>query len=129
MRRVITYGTFDVLHYGHINLLKRAKSLGDYLIVACSTDEFNKIKGKKALYPFEERKKMLESLRFVDLVIPEENWEQKASDIRNFFVDIFVMGDDWSGKFDELKQLCEVVYLPRTPDVCSTNTKSKLTFL
>ncbi len=129
MRRVITYGTFDVLHYGHINLLKRAKSLGDYLIVACSTDEFNKIKGKKALYPFEERKKMLESLRFVDLVIPEENWEQKASDIRNFFVDIFVMGDDWSGKFDELKRLCEVVYLPRTPDVCSTNTKSKLTFL
>ena len=129
MRRVITYGTFDVLHYGHINLLKRAKSLGDYLIVACSTDEFNKIKGKKALYPFEERKKMLESLRFVDLVIPEENWEQKATDIRNFFVDIFVMGDDWSGKFDELKQLCEVVYLPRTPDVCSTNTKSKLTFL
>ena len=123
MRRVITYGTFDVLHYGHINLLKRAKSLGDYLIVACSTDEFNKIKGKKALYPFEERKKMLESLRFVDLVIPEENWEQKASDIRNFFVDIFVMGDDWSGKFDELKRLCEVVYLPRTPDVCSTNTK------
>ena len=129
MRRVITYGTFYVLHYGHINLLKRAKSLGDYLIVACSTDEFNKIKGKKALYPFEERKKMLESLRFVDLVIPEENWEQKASDIRNFFVDIFVMGDDWSGKFDELKRLCEVVYLPRTPDVCSTNTKSKLTFL
>ena len=129
MQRVITYGTFDVLHYGHINLLKRAKSLGDYLIVACSTDEFNKIKGKKALYPFEERKKMLESLRFVDLVIPEENWEQKATDIRNFFVDIFVMGDDWSGKFDELKQLCEVVYLPRTPDVCSTNTKSKLTFL
>ena len=129
MQRVITYGTFDVLHYGHINLLKRAKSLGDYLIVACSTDEFNKIKGKKALYPFEERKKMLESLRFVDLVIPEENWEQKASDIRNFFVDIFVMGDDWSGKFDELKRLCEVVYLPRTPDVCSTNTKSKLTFL
>lgn len=129
MRRVITYGTFDVLHYGHINLLKRAKSLGDYLIVACSTDEFNKIKGKKALYPFEERKKMLESLRFVDLVIPEENWEQKATDIRNFFVDIFVMGDDWSGKFDELKRLCEVVYLPRTPDVCSTNTKSKLTFL
>ena len=123
MRRVITYGTFDVLHYGHINLLKRAKSLGDYLIVACSTDEFNKIKGKKALYPFEERKKMLESLRFVDLVIPEENWEQKATDIRNFFVDIFVMGDDWSGKFDELKRLCEVVYLPRTPDVCSTNTK------
>lgn len=129
MRRVITYGTFDVLHYGHINLLQRAKSLGDYLIVACSTDEFNKIKGKKALYPYEERKKMLESLRFVDLVIPEENWEQKASDIRNFFVDIFVMGDDWSGKFDELKRLCEVVYLPRTPDVCSTNTKSKLTFL
>ena len=124
MRRVITYGTFDVLHYGHINLLKRAKSLGDYLIVACSTDEFNKIKGKKALYPFEERKKMLESLRFVDLVIPEENWEQKASDIRNFFVDIFVMGDDWSGKFDFLKEEgIEVVYLPRTPEISSTQIR------
>ncbi len=124
MRRVITYGTFDILHYGHINLLKRAKALGDYLIVGCSTDEFNLMKGKKAFYPYQERKKLLESLRYVDLVIPEENWEQKPLDIKNYYADVFVMGDDWAGKFDFLKQYCDVIYLPRTPDVSSSNTKN-----
>ena len=126
MIRVITYGTFDVLHFGHINLLKRAKALGDYLIVAISTDSFNEIKGKKSFYTFEQRKKILESCRYVDLVIPEESWEQKIEDVQKYQADIFVMGDDWQGKFDFLKKICEVVYLPRTPDVCSTTTKEYL---
>ena len=126
MKRVITYGTFDVLHYGHINLLKRAKALGDYLIVGLSSDEFNKVKNKKSYYNYEQRKKILESLRFVDLVIPEDNWEQKISDIKEFRADIFVMGDDWEGKFDFLKEHCAVVYLSRTPDVSSTKIKEYL---
>lgn len=124
MRRVITYGTFDILHYGHINLLRRAKTLGDYLIVGCSTDEFNRLKGKAAFYPYEERKKMLEAMRFVDLVIPENSWEQKVDDIKQYFADVFVMGDDWMGKFDYLKNICEVKYLPRTKGVSSSRTKS-----
>ena len=126
MKRVLTYGTFDLLHYGHIRLLKRAKELGDYLIVALSTDEFNEIKGKKAYHNYETRKKMLEAIRYVDLVIPENNWEQKIDDVKTYKADIFVMGDDWEGKFDFLKDYCEVVYLPRTPDVCSTDTKKYL---
>lgn len=126
MKRVITYGTYDVLHYGHINLLKRAKALGDYLIVALSSDEFNAIKNKKSFYNYEQRKKILESLRYVDLVIPEHNWEQKISDIQKYQADIFVMGDDWEGKFDFLKEYCEIIYLPRTPNVCSTKTKEYL---
>ena len=126
MVRVITYGTFDVLHYGHINLLKRAKALGDYLIVGLSSDEFNEVKNKKSYYNYEQRKKILESLRFVDLVIPEDNWEQKISDIKEFRADIFVMGDDWEGKFDFLKEHCAVVYLSRTPDVSSTKIKEYL---
>ena len=126
MKRIITYGTYDVLHYGHINLLKRAKALGDYLIVALSTDEFNNLKGKKSYYTYEQRKKILESCRFVDLVIPEDNWEQKINDTQKYQADIFVMGDDWEGKFDFLKDYCEVVYLPRTPDVSSTQTKEYL---
>ncbi len=124
MKRVLTYGTYDVLHYGHINLLRRAKDLGDYLIVALSTDEFNAIKEKKSYYNYEQRKKILESIRYVDLVIPETNWEQKVSDIEKYQADIFVMGDDWEGKFDFLKKYCEVIYLPRTPDVSSTQTKA-----
>lgn len=124
MKRVLTYGTYDVLHYGHINLLRRAKELGDYLIVALSTDEFNAIKNKKSYYSYEQRKKILESIRYVDLVIPETNWEQKVSDIEKYQADIFVMGDDWEGKFDFLKKYCEVIYLPRTPDVSSTQTKA-----
>lgn len=126
MKRVITYGTFDVLHYGHINLLKRAKALGDYLIVVLSSDEFNLIKNKKSYYTYEQRKTILEACRYVDLVIPEYNWEQKVDDVKKFCADIFVMGDDWEGKFDFLKEYCEVVYLPRTPEVSSTQTKDYL---
>ena len=126
MKRVITYGTFDVLHFGHINLLKRAKELGDYLIVGCSSEEFNRIKNKKSYYTYEQRKMILEAVRYVDLVIPEDNWEQKRSDIKKYCADIFVMGDDWKGKFDELKDICEVVYLPRTPDVSSTQTREHI---
>ena len=127
MKKVITYGTFDLLHYGHINLLRRAKELGDYLIVALSPDEFNwNEKHKKCYFTYEERKKLLEAIRYVDLVIPEECWEQKRSDVKEFRVDTFVMGDDWEGKFDFLKDLCEVVYLPRTPDISTTQIKTDL---
>lgn len=127
MRKVITYGTFDLLHYGHINLLKRAKALGDYLIVGLSTDEFNwNCKQKRCYFTYEQRKQLLEAIRYVDLVIPERNWEQKSSDIREFHIDTFVMGDDWAGKFDFLKDLCEVHYLPRTPEVSTTQIKDEL---
>ena len=126
MKRIITYGTFDLLHYGHINLLQRAKSFGDYLIVGLSTDDFNAQKNKKCYFPYEKRKKMLEALRCVDLVIPEENWEQKQSDIKEFKVDTFVMGSDWTGKFDYLTDLCEVIYLPRTPEISTTKIKQEL---
>ncbi|MBQ9321474.1 MAG: glycerol-3-phosphate cytidylyltransferase [Eubacterium sp.] len=128
MKRVITYGTYDLLHYGHINLLQRAKALGDYLIVALSTDEFNwNSKQKKCYFTYEERKKMLEALRAVDLVIPEENWEQKRSDVKLYQVDTFVMGDDWKGKFDFLEEEgVEVIYLPRTPEISTTQIKSDL---
>lgn len=129
MKRVITYGTFDILHFGHINLLKRAKALGDYLIVGLSTDEFNAIKGKKSYYTYEQRKSILENLRFVDLVIPENNWAQKQDDIQKYQANIFVMGDDWKGKFDELKQICKVIYLPRTEGVSSTQTKNYINSL
>lgn len=127
MRKVITYGTFDLLHYGHINLLQRAKELGDYLIVALSTDKFNwDEKHKKCYFTYEQRKKLVEAIRYVDLVIPEENWAQKVSDVQEFRVDTFVMGDDWKGKFDFLKEYCEVVYLPRTPEVSTTQIKQDL---
>jgi len=126
MKRVITYGTFDLLHYGHINLLRRAKEYGDYLIVALSTDDFNLSKNKKCYFPYEKRKQLLEAIRYVDLVIPEENWEQKISDVKEFRVDTFVMGDDWEGKFDFLKEHCEVVYLPRTPEVSTSQIKKDL---
>ncbi|MCD7956829.1 MAG: glycerol-3-phosphate cytidylyltransferase [Lachnospiraceae bacterium] len=127
MRKVITYGTFDLLHYGHINLLRRAKEAGDYLIVALSTDEFNwKEKQKKCYFSYEERKQMVEAIRYVDLVIPEESWEQKVSDVKEFRVDTFVIGDDWEGKFDFLKEYCEVLYLPRTPEISTTQIKNNL---
>ncbi len=128
MKRVITYGTFDLLHYGHINLLRRARSLGDYLIVALSTDEFNlNGKHKKSYFSYEERKSLLEAIRYVDLVIPEKTWEQKVLDIKEYHVDTFVMGDDWAGKFDFLKEEgCQVVYLPRTPEISTTQIKSDL---
>jgi len=126
MKRVLTYGTFDMFHIGHLNLLKRAKELGDYLIVGVSTDEFNKIKGKKTLIPFEERKEIVKSIKYVDLVIPENNWEQKIDDIKKYKIDVFVMGDDWRGKFDFLKDYCEVVYLPRTEGISTTRLKENL---
>lgn len=128
MKRVITYGSFDLLHYGHINLLKRAKELGDYLIVCLSTDEFNeKEKHKKAYFSYDKRKMLLEAIRYVDLVIPEESWEQKVTDIHEYHIDVFVQGDDWKGKFDYLKnEGVEVVYLPRTPEISTTQIKKDL---
>lgn len=128
MKRVITYGTFDLLHYGHINLLRRAKALGDYLIVAVSTDEFNwQEKHKKCYFPYEQRKKLVESIRYVDLVIPETSWAQKATDAREYHIDTFVIGDDWAGQFDFLaKEGMEVIYLPRTPGISSTQIKCTL---
>ena len=127
MQRVITYGTFDLLHYGHINLLRRAKELGDYLIVALSTDEFNLEKGKKSYFSFEKRKQLLESIRYVDLVIPETSWDQKINDVHEFRVNSFVMGDDWAGKFDYLKnEGVDVVYLPRTPEISTSQIKQDL---
>ena len=126
MRRVITYGTFDTLHYGHIRLLQRARALGDYLIVGLSTDDFNTCKHKEAYHSWKERKAHLESIRFVDLVIPEEKWEQKPTDIQLYQADIFTMGSDWCGKFDDLKSLCEVVYLDRTEGISSTAMRSVL---
>ncbi len=130
MKRVITYGTFDLLHYGHINLLKRAKTMGDYLIVVLSSDEFNwKEKQKKCYFTYEERKNLLEAIRYVDLVIPENNWEQKITDVQEYHIDTFVMGDDWEGKFDFLKSYCEVVYLQRTPEISTTQIKKELNAL
>lgn len=127
MKKVITYGTFDLLHYGHINLLKRAKALGDYLIVALSTDEFNwNSKQKRCYFSYEQRKQLLEAIRYVDLVIPETCWEQKMEDVQEFKVDTFVIGDDWQGKFDFLNPYCEVNYLTRTPEISTTQIKKEL---
>jgi glycerol-3-phosphate cytidylyltransferase len=128
MKRVLTYGTFDLLHYGHIRLLKRAKELGDYLIVAISTDEFNAIKQKKAYHNYETRKEMLEAVRYVDLVIPEETWDQKVNDVKTYMVDTVVMGSDWKGNehFESLKDYCDVVYLDRTEGVSTTQIKKEL---
>ena len=128
MRRVLTYGTYDLLHYGHIRLLKRSKELGDYLIVALSTDEFNELKGKKAYHNYETRKKMLEAIRYVDLVIPENDWNQKIDDVKKYYVDVTVMGGDWEGdpRFEKLRDYCEVVYLPRTKGVSTSKIKKDL---
>jgi len=127
MKRVITYGTYDLLHYGHINLLRRARELGDYLIVALSTDEFNSIeKLKKTYFGYEVRKQMLESIRYVDLVIPEKSWKQKEDDIKKYDIDTFVIGNDWEGKFDFLKDICNVVYLSRTEEISTTKIKNDL---
>lgn len=126
MQRVLTYGTFDTLHYGHIRLLQRARALGDYLIVGLSTDEFNASKNKQAFHSWEERKAHLEALRYVDLVIPETTWEQKVDDVKLYHVDVFTMGSDWEGKFDELKALCEVIYLERTNGISSTMIRTGL---
>ena len=128
VKRVITYGTFDLLHYGHINLLRRAKQYGDYLIVALSTDDFNwNQKRKKCYFSFDKRKALLEAIRYVDHVIPEESWDQKVTDVREYHIDTFVMGDDWKGEFDFLQdEGVDVVYLPRTPEVSTTQIKRDL---
>ena len=126
MKKVITYGTFDMLHYGHVNLLRRAKALGDYLIVALSSDSFNATENKQSFFHYEHRRQMLEAIRYVDLIIPENDWEQKQEDIIKHNVNIFVMGNDWEGKFDFLKDICEVVYLERTPEISTTRIKNHL---
>jgi glycerol-3-phosphate cytidylyltransferase len=126
MKKVITYGTFDLLHVGHINILRRAKELGDYLLVVLSSDEFNALKGKKAYYSYEDRKTILEAIKYVDEVIPETCWEQKIKDVQDNNIDVFVMGHDWTGKFDFLKDYCEVVYLPRTEGISTTKIKGDL---
>lgn len=128
MKRILTYGTFDLLHFGHIEILRRAKALGDYLVVAVSTDEFNAIKNKKAYHDYETRKKMLEAVRYVDLVIPEKDWGQKRDDVKRYEIDTVVMGSDWEGNenFEKLKDLCEVVYLPRTDNISTTQIKKDL---
>lgn len=128
MKRILTYGTYDLLHYGHIRLLKRAKALGDYLIVAISTEEFNAIKGKKAYHNYDTRKEMLEAIRYVDLVIPENDWDQKRDDVLKYQVDTVVMGSDWKGheKFENLRDICEVVYLDRTEGISTTKIKQEL---
>ncbi|CAM3375646.1 glycerol-3-phosphate cytidylyltransferase [Nosocomiicoccus ampullae] len=126
MKKIITYGTFDLLHAGHVNILRRAKELGDYLVVAVSSDEFNRLKHKESYHSYEDRKLILEAIKYVDEVIPEENWEQKRDDIKKHDIDTFVMGHDWEGEFDFLKDLCEVVYLPRTEGISTTKIKKDL---
>ena len=126
MKKVITYGTFDLFHVGHLNILKRAKELGDYLVVAVSSDKFNEIKGKKVYYTLEDRVAILKAFKYVDEVIVEEGWDQKVKDVQEHNIDIFVMGDDWKGKFDHLKEYCEVVYLPRTGGISTTKIKEDL---
>ena len=123
MKKVITYGTFDTLHYGHILLLKRARALGDHLTVALSSDSFNALKDKTSHFDFEARKALLEAITYVDEIIPEHDWDQKRSDVTTHKIDVFTMGDDWAGKFDFLSDLCEVVYMARTPSISSTEIK------
>ncbi len=127
MKRILTYGTFDLLHYGHIRLLRRARELGDYLIVALSTEEFNVVKGKKTHYDYETRKEMLEAIRYVDLVIPEKTWEQKIDDVKKYHIDTVVMGSDWTGseRFEYLSNYCEVVYLDRTEGISTSKIKEE----
>lgn len=126
MKKIITYGTFDLLHKGHVNILKRARELGDHLTVVVSSDEFNALKGKEAYTSYEDRKYILEAIKYVDEVLPEFTWEQKIDDVKNNDIDVFVMGDDWEGKFDFLKEYCEVVYLPRTEGISTTKIKEDL---
>jgi glycerol-3-phosphate cytidylyltransferase len=121
LKKVITYGTFDLFHIGHLNILRRAKALGDYLVVAVSTDEFNTGKHKQCVYPYSHRAQIVEAIRYVDKVIPETSWEQKISDIKEYSIGVFVIGHDWAGKFDFLREHCEVVYLPRTKSISTTS--------
>ena len=125
-KTVLTYGTLGLLHYGHLEILRRASLLRNKLIVGVSTDKFNEIKGKTCVLPYQKRKELIESLDYVDKVIPENNWDQKVTDIQDNDIDIFVMGDDWKGKFDELKKFCEVIYFPRTKGISSSKLRSIL---
>lgn len=125
-KTVITYGTFDMFHIGHLKLLRRLSEMGDRVVVAVSTDEFNELKGKKTLIPYDQRAAIVEAIDCVDLVIPEESWEQKLSDVKAYDVDVFAIGEDWKGKFDFLEDLCEVVYLPRTRNISTTELKRSL---
>lgn len=126
MKKVLTYGTFDLLHYGHLKLLKRCKALGDHLTVGLSSDEFNRLKGKESAMNFEERKELLQNFKFVDAVIKEDSWDQKIKDIQEHNIDVFVIGDDWTGKFDHLREYCDVIYLPRTKSISTTEIKKLL---
>lgn len=125
-KTVITYGTFDMFHIGHLNLLKRLSERGDRLIVGVSTDEFNLLKGKKTLIPYDQRAKIVEAIDCVDLVIPENDWEQKVCDVQEYNVDTFAIGEDWKGEFDFLQEYCEVLYLERTKDISTTDLKRSL---
>ncbi|MFA7241076.1 MAG: adenylyltransferase/cytidyltransferase family protein [Sulfuricellaceae bacterium] len=129
MKTVITYGTFDLFHIGHLNLLRRLRALGDRLVVGVSSDEFNTIKGKSTIVPYEHRAEILRALRFVDVVFPEQNWEQKREDIIREKAQIFAMGDDWTGKFDDLGDVCDVIYLPRTREISTTDIKQMVSML
>jgi glycerol-3-phosphate cytidylyltransferase len=129
MKSVITYGTFDLFHIGHLRLLERARALGDRLIVAVSSDEFNEDKGKNTIIPYADRVAIVKAIKCVDLVIPEHTWDQKQNDIREHDVSVFVMGDDWKGEFDQLKELCEVVYLPRTENISTTELKRSMAII
>ena len=126
MKIVLTYGTFDLFHLGHVRLLKRLKNMGDRLVVGCSTDEFNKSKGKNSIFSYEERAEILQACRYVDTVFPENTWSQKEDDIRKYKASLFVMGDDWAGKFDHLSDLTEVFYTPRTEGISTTDIKDVL---
>lgn len=128
-KKIITYGTFDLFHIGHLNLLKKLKAMGDELIVAVSTDEFNEQKGKSTIISYQERAEIVQAIKYVDLVIPETSWEQKIEDIKKYEISIFAMGDDWEGKFDYLSDFCEVRYLPRTEGISTTKIKSNFGFL
>ena len=123
---ILTYGTFDMFHIGHLKLLERLSKLGNKLIVAVSTDEFNILKGKKTIIPYQQRAEIVEAIKYVDMVIPENTWEQKIEDIKKYNIDIFAMGDDWKGKFDSLREYCKVIYLPRTEDISTTMLKENL---
>jgi glycerol-3-phosphate cytidylyltransferase len=129
MKTVLTYGTFDLFHVGHLRLLERLKLLGGVLIVGVSTDEFNAKKGKKSVINFTDRAEIVNSIKYVDKVIPEHNWDQKPGDIKRYKVDTFAMGDDWEGKFDDLSSLCDVLYLPRTIGISSTLIRADLNAL
>jgi len=125
-KTIITYGTFDMFHIGHLKLLQRLKNMGDELIVAISTDKFNKGKGKNVMIPYQQRAEIVENIKCVDKVIPEENWDQKVADVKKYNIDVFAIGNDWEGKFDFLKEYCEVLYLERTKDVSTTKLKKSL---